>query len=262
MRDRQAREKQRNDRYHRAHQHTAQYAAHGVAGDDQPIRQRRNQQLLDVLAEFRAEERRNHIAIGSLNHVHHDDAGRHELHVVEAAHLADATPDQAAEYHEVKGGCDGGRHDGLPPDAHDAAEFADDDGCKTNPIGAETRFRHAHEAFAAAVRTLPSTKRMNSSSRRLTLLRMLFTAMPCAESCANMSFKLCVLDISISSVCSSERTAVNPDIFGAMALASRKLNTNTSVCSLRSTFAMLSRSMILPPSIMAMLRHRFSASSR
>src|SRR6202000_2190514 len=111
--------------------------------------------------------------------------------------LADTPADQADEDHEVQCGGDRGRHQGLPPDAHDAAEFADDDGLEPDPIGERARFSH-HEAFAAAVLTLPSTKRMNNSSSRLTLLRMLLTAIPCADSCAKMSLRLCVFDISIS----------------------------------------------------------------
>src|SRR5258708_337246 len=223
--------------------------------------QRRHQQLLDVLAEFRAEERGHDIAVGGLDDVHHDDAGRHELHVIVAADLADAPADQAAEDDEVQRGRDRRRNDGLPPDPYDAAEFADDDGFETDPIGLCARLGH-YEAFAAAVLTLPSTRRMNNSSSRLTLLRMLFTAIPCADSCAKMSFRLCVFDISISRVWSSDSRAVHPDSLGAAARGSRKLKTKTSVCSLRSTLAMLSRSMMLPPSMMAMLRHRFSASSR
>jgi hypothetical protein len=158
------------------------------------------QQLFDVFAEFRAEERGDHVAVGGLDHVHHDDAGGHELHVVVAADLADAPADQAAENHEIQGCRDARRHDGLTPDAHDAAELADDDGLETDPIGGRARFGHQDAAFAAAVLTLPSTKRMNNSSSRLTLLRMLLTTMPCAESCAKISFKLCVFAISISKV--------------------------------------------------------------
>ena len=56
---------------------------------------------------------------------HHDEAGRDELHVIEAADLADAPADEAAEDDEVQRRGDGRRHDGLTPDPHDAAEFAD-----------------------------------------------------------------------------------------------------------------------------------------
>ena len=175
----QAREEQRDDGHHRSHQHAAQHAAAHVARHDQPIRQRRHQQFLEVLAELRAEERGHDIAVGIGDHRHHDEAGRDELHVVVAADLADAPADQAAEDDEVQRGGDRRRHDGLAPDAHDAAELADDDGFEADPLGAarDADFsRHAsRSALAAAAVTLPSTRRMNSSSSRLTLLRMLFT---------------------------------------------------------------------------------------
>ena len=51
------REQQCHQRHHGAHQHAAQQAPGHVAGDDQPVWQRRDQQFLDVLAELRAEER-------------------------------------------------------------------------------------------------------------------------------------------------------------------------------------------------------------
>src|SRR5258708_1872973 len=163
-----------------------------------------------MLAEFRAEERRHDITVGIGDHRHHDEAGRDELHVIEAAYLTDAPADQAAENDEVQGGGNRRRHDGLPPDAHDAAELSNDDGLETDPLGPGTRGGHVHDRNAAAVsarpararpaEALPSTRRMNNSSRRLTLLRMLFTAIPCADSCANMSLRLCVFAISISSV--------------------------------------------------------------
>ncbi len=53
---------------------------------------------------------------------------------------------------------------------------------------------------ATAARALTSTSRMKSSSSRFTLFRMLLTSMPCAERRANMSFKLCPFDTSISRV--------------------------------------------------------------
>src|ERR1019366_3313881 len=117
----------------------------------------------------------------------------------------------------VQSGGDRGGHDGLSPDADDSAELANDDGLEADPFRSGARGRHDQElnaAWLAAARpaeALPSTSRMNSSSSRLTLLRMLVTAIPCADSCANMSLRLCVFDISISSVWSSDRTAVNPD---------------------------------------------------
>ena len=46
----------------------------------------------------------------------------------------------------------------------------------------------------------PSTRRMKISSRRFTLLRMLSTSMPSAESRAKMSLRFCSLDTSTSSV--------------------------------------------------------------
>src|ERR1700723_694308 len=272
MSQRQPREEQGHDGHHGSHQQAAHDSAAHIARHDEPVGQRRDQQFLQVLAEFRAEERGHDIAVGIGDHAHHDEAGGDELHVVVAAHLADPAADQAAEDDEVQGRGHGRRHDGLPPDAHDAAEFPDDDGFETDPLGSGARGRHVHDPETATVTAspaaarpaaaLPSMRRTNNSSSRLTLLRMLFTAIPCADSCANMSLRLCVFDISISSVWGSESTAVKPDNDGADSRDSRKLNTNTSVCSLRSTFAMLSRSMMLPPSMIATLRHRFSASSR
>ena len=77
-----------------------------------------------------------------------------------------------------------------------------------------------------------------------------------------MSFKLCPRETSTSSVWSSVISFLNPGSAGGVPTGSLRLNTNISVWSLRSTFAMVSRSMMRPPSMMAMLRHRFSASSR
>src|ERR1700722_18136428 len=277
MSQRQPREEQGHDGHHGSHQQAAHDSAAHIARHDEPVGQGRDQQFLQVLAEFGAEERGHYIAVGIGDHAHHDEAGRDELHVVVAAHLADPAADQAAEDDEVQGRGHRRRHDGLPPDAHDAAEFPDDDGFETDPLGSGARGWHFHDpepaaftagpagARSAATRpaaALLSMRRTNNSSRRLTLLRMLFTAIPCADSCANMSLRLCVFDISISSVWGSESTAVKPDNDGADSRDSRKLNTNTSVCSLRSTFAMLSHSMMLPPSMIATFRHRFSASSK
>src|SRR3984957_20416828 len=272
MHQRQPREEQRYDGHHGSHEHAAQDSAAHVSRYDQPIGQGRDQQFLQMLAEFGAEKRRHDIAVGIGDHGHHDESGRDELHVIVAAHLPHPPADQTAEDDEVQGCGDGRGHDGLPPDAHDAAELPKDDGLETDPLGPGARCGHGHDPETATVLTspaaarpaaaLPSTRRMNSSSRRLTLLRMLLTAIPCADSCANMSLRLWLFDISISKVCGSDSTAVNPDNDGAASRDSRKLNTNTSVCSLRNTLAMLSRSMMLPPSMIATLRHRFSASSR
>ena len=108
--------------------------------------------------------------------------GGDELHVVVAADLADAPADQAAEDDEIQRGGHRRRQDGLAPDAHDAAELADDDGLEADPVGAAHAMPRRHGMRAARAGRARcarfSTSRMNSSSSRLTLLRMLSTSMP------------------------------------------------------------------------------------
>ena len=196
MRDGEAREEQRHDGHHRADQYTAKNPATDVAGDNEPVRQRRDQQLFDMLAELGAKERRDHIAVGVLNHSHHDQTRRDELHIVEAADLAHATTDQAAKNNEIQCRRDRRRHDSLAPDAHDAAEFTDNDSLESDPLRSRPRWGHAGEldadffacsatawsATTLAARALLSTRRIKSSSNRFTLLRMLVTATPCKDS--------------------------------------------------------------------------------
>ena len=94
-----------------------------------------------MLAELGAEEGRHDVAVGIGDDRHHDQAGRDELHVVVAADLAHPPADEAAEDHEVQGRGDRRRHDGLAPDADDAAELPDDDRREADPLGARARFR-------------------------------------------------------------------------------------------------------------------------
>ena len=114
----------------------------------------------------------------------------------------------------------------------------------------------------AAARALSSTSRMNSSSSRLTLLRMLSTCDTLrGELREDLVQALPSRHLDLQRVIIGQ-LVLNPGSAGGVRSGSRRLNTNISVCSLRSTFAMLSRSMMRPPSMMATLRHRFSASSR
>ena len=108
-----------------------------------------------MLAELCAEERRDDVGIGVRDHRHHDESGGDELHVVETADLAHPPADQAAEYDEVESRGDSRGQDGLAPDAHDAAEFADHDGLKADPLGRPPRNGHggrdpAHAGFPTA----------------------------------------------------------------------------------------------------------------
>ena len=139
------------------------------------------------LAELRAEEGRDHVAVGIGDHRHHDQPGGDVLHVAEAVHLPDAPADEAPEDHEVERRGHGRRHQRLAPDADDAAVLAAHDGLEADAadaVGAgralppQLALRRACRPCAA----LRSTRRMNSSSSRFTLLRMLTTSMPCADS--------------------------------------------------------------------------------
>src|SRR5215469_5271493 len=225
---RQMRENQRHDRHGCAHQNPAHHAPDRIAAHDHPVGERRYQHFLDVLAELRSEERGHDVAVRVGDHRHHDQSGRDVLLVVEAVHGADPPADETAEDGEIQHRGHSRRHDGLAPDADDAAVFADDDGLEADPahhVEAD-RWRYgclddaAHRgdpacaraagavAGTAAARTAssaprPSTRRMKISSSRLTLLRMLSTSMPSAESRAKMSLRFSSFDTSTSSVWSS-----------------------------------------------------------
>ncbi len=143
VRDRHVREEERDAGDHHADEQSAHHAARDVAEHDQPVGQRRDQQLLDVLAELRAEEARDDVAVGVADDGHHDEAGGDVLHVVEAVHLPDALADEAAEDQEVERRGDGRRHQRLAPDAHDAAELAPHDGLEADaPDAREGFFLH------------------------------------------------------------------------------------------------------------------------
>src|SRR5580698_6216967 len=201
------REEQRHHRDDQADEQAADHPAHTVAGDDEPVRQWRHQQLLNVLAEFRAEKRGHHVGIRVGDHLHHDQARRDELHVIVAADLPDATADQAAEYDEIKGRGDRRRYDRLAPYAHDPVGLADQDRLESDPVSDGAGDRR-HDAFFAPA----STRRTKSSSRRLTLLRMLPTSMPWAVSWAKISLRLCLFVTSISSVWLSGSLVAKPGI--------------------------------------------------
>src|SRR5207244_12906873 len=173
------------------------------------------QHLLHVLAELGPEERCDHVAVGVGDHRHHDQSGGDVLLVVEAAHDADAPPDEAAEDHEIERRGHHRGHDGLAPDADEAPVLADDDGLEADPArhvaidgrrsrpghGAHRRAPAGRRAAAAAdvsgpvpagavagcagaaspcapspAVPRPSTSCMKISSRRFTLLRMLSTS--------------------------------------------------------------------------------------
>jgi hypothetical protein len=115
-------------------------AAHDGAGDvarqDHPARHRRHQHLLDIAAELRAEERTGDVAVGVLDHAHHDQAGHDEIDVADAGlHLADAAADHVAEDEEVQRHRDRRRQQRLAPDAQDARDFAADDGAECDQVG-------------------------------------------------------------------------------------------------------------------------------
>src|SRR5690606_40015399 len=152
-------------------------------------------------------------------------------HVRKAAHLADPAPDQGAEDDEVERRGDGRRYERLAPDADDAPVLPDDDRLETDPADdpeidrrrwrllcnrraqgrpppcarirssaatARSPGSSAGPVTPGAVR--PSTRRMKISSRRFTLFRMLSTSIPSAERRAKISFRLCSLLTSTSSV--------------------------------------------------------------
>src|SRR5690606_39209303 len=102
------------------------------------------------------------------------------LHIVETAHVTDTAADQIAEDDKVQRHGDRRWQQRLRPDAGKAADFLDQDGEKRHPLFAQT---HA----VTSVSRLRSTRRRNSSSSRLALLRMLITAISCAASCVNTS---------------------------------------------------------------------------
>src|SRR5690606_6933236 len=104
---------------------------------------------------------------------------------------------KAAEDHEIKRGGHRRGHQRLRPDTHDAPIFADEDGAETR--GADARQRQHLRAHGPRF----STSRMNSSSRRFTLLRIEMTSMPASERREKISLRFCSFEVSISSVWSS-----------------------------------------------------------
>src|SRR5207249_3575292 len=149
------------------------------------------------------------------------------------------------------------RHDRLAPDPDDPAILADDDRLEPNPahppeihLGCSGFLDcYVHQtAPCPAAAALRSTSRMNISSSRFTLLRMLSTSMPTAESCANTSFRFCSLVISTSRVWSSVSVVVSElSSLGACRSELRRFSTNTSVFRRRSKLLIRSRSTMRPP---------------
>src|SRR6185312_11296392 len=172
-------------------------AAGDVTHDDVAVGQRRDHQLLDVPAELGAEERGHHVGVGAGDHLHHDEAGRDVVDVAVTAHGADAVADEPAEDDEIQRGGDHRRHQGLDPDAQHPLHLAHHDGVE------------ADEVVAQATHGLPSLRSvslMNSSSRRLALLRMESTCTPARVSSSNSMFTSWSLFTSTSRVVSSVST--------------------------------------------------------
>src|SRR5439155_582511 len=95
------------------------------------------------------------------------------LLVVEAAHDADAPPDEAAEDHEIERRGHHRGHDGLAPDADYAPVLADDDGLEADPAhhveidGWRRRPGHgAHRRAPAGSRGSEIVMRSRSTMRR------------------------------------------------------------------------------------------------
>ncbi len=94
------------------------------------------------------------------------------------------------------------------------------------------------------------------------VLRIEVTVMPCAVSAANNELMSWLLGISTSSVWSSTRVKLTPDSSGTLPFKPVTSSTNACTSSLESSRRMDVFSMISPWSMIAMLRHSCSASSR
>ena len=159
MRNVEISEEQGDHRNKHANEQTSQYAARHMPDNDRCVGHRRNQHFLDVLTELGPKERRHDIAIGVRDNGHHDQAWRDVLHVIETVHNTDTATDQVAENDEVQGHRDGGRNNGLYPDAQHTRHLLADNGLRSDEIQGKV---HASAPFF-------STRRMNISSRRLVL---------------------------------------------------------------------------------------------
>ena len=130
-------------------------------------------------------------------------------------------------------------------------------------VVSDARGAESHGCRVLAMRPSFSTSRMNISSSRLTLLRMLTTSMPEGREPREQLIEILLLgDIGLERVLIDAAAAQSPAIPACRDSGARVLSTKVSVCSRRSRLPMRSRSMMLPLSMIAMLRHRLSASSR
>ncbi len=248
--DLQRHEEQRHQGDDEADTEAARHATAHIAGDDDVVGHGGHQQLLHVALELGAEEGGGDVGVGVGDDRHHDEAGHDELHVAEAPHVTDARSDEVAEDDEVEAHGDGGRHQGLDPDPGEAADLLGQNALEGDVIGGQIH------AF------LPSSTRLtNSSSSRLALLRMLSTCTCWPESCSNRLLRDWLLSRSTSRVRSSCIRPLNSGRFGTAEPGARS-SMKVSRPSLASSFFMLVCSMRRPLSMMPMLRHSISASSR
>src|SRR5919198_2454604 len=132
---------------------------------------------------------------------HHNEPGRDILDVTETAHSAYPRSDQIAEDHEIQGHGDGGGQDRLDPDPGKASHLLDHNGLESNIVKLRS-----HTPLTLIVRTrvpLSCSKRINNSSKRLALLRMLTTSIPRSDRHRNKALRLRSLLTSTSRVVSS-----------------------------------------------------------
>src|SRR5690606_6544320 len=203
---------------------------------------------------------RGDVAVAILDDAHHHQAGDDEVHVGDAVHGADPRADQPAEDQEVQRHGDRRRHEGLGPDAQDSADLAARDGAQRDQVGVA----HARASGNVAVAGSPAaTMRTNSSSSRLLLVLMDRTRMPASPSAANTRLRSIARGISMSSVWSSRASTVVPSISGSTAGSAPSMSsTNPSTSSRASRVFIGPAATIVPRSMIARLRHRYSASSR
>src|SRR5690606_19304414 len=139
----------------------------------------------------------------------HNAQARHDLlHVIETAHIANERANQVSEDDEVQRQCNSQRQQRLRPDAQKAAKLLNQDGRERDPLRP-----CCHARFSPGM--LRSTRRMNNSSSRLALLRMLMTWMFRVASWLKTSLSAIVLGTSISSVRASRSRTSMPSSAGA-----------------------------------------------
>src|SRR5919106_4374123 len=134
---------------------------------------------------------------------HHDNPGCDILDVTETTHLAYPRSDQIAEDHEIQGHGDGRRQDRLDPDPGKAAHLLYHNGLESNIVKLRS-----HTPLTPVTLTrfpLSCSKRINNSSKRLALLRMLTTSIPRSDRHRNKALRPRSLLTSTSRVVSSTR---------------------------------------------------------